>query len=173
MDSHELSDLLTHMEWADAHTWRSIRLTHGANEDDRLKYLLHHIHLVQSVYLQAWRGDAFAITELSSYPDLAAIESWARAFYPAARAFARTVEESRLKSRLDFPWSAMIAERYGTIEPATVSESVWQVLSHTTYHRGQVATRIREIGGEPPLVDFLVWVWSGRPAPQWEADDAQ
>jgi len=41
------------------------------------------------------------------------------------------------------------------------------VASHSTYHRGQIATRIREIGGEPPLVDFLYWVWSGKPAPQW------
>ena len=168
MDAHELRDLLTHMEWADAHTWRSIRQTRGANEDERLRYLLHHIHLVQSVYLQAWRGDAFAITELSSYPDLAAVETWARAFYPAAATLAQAIDESKLKRPVDFPWSAMIADRYGKIEPATMSESAWQVLSHTTYHRGQVATRIRELGGEPPLVDFLVWVWSGRRAPVWD-----
>ena len=51
--------------------------------------------------------------------------------------------------------------------PATLSESVWQVLSHSTYHRGQIATRIRELGGEPPLVDFLYWVWSDKPTPEW------
>ncbi|HEX8026924.1 MAG TPA: DinB family protein [Vicinamibacterales bacterium] len=168
MDADELRELLTHMEWADAHTWRSIHHTNGANEDERLRYLLHHIHLVQSVYLQTWRSDPLVVTELSSYADLAAIESWARLFYPAAAAVTQTIDESQLNRPLDFPWSAMIAERYGTIAPATMSESVWQVLSHTTYHRGQVATRIRELGGEPPLVDFLVWVWSGKPAPQWE-----
>jgi len=34
-------------------------------------------------------------------------------------------------------------------------------------HRGQVAARLREIGGEPPLVDFIAWVRLGRPEPVW------
>jgi uncharacterized damage-inducible protein DinB len=38
---------------------------------------------------------------------------------------------------------------------------------HTAYHRGQISTRIREIGGEPPLIDYLYWVWAGRPSPGW------
>ena len=42
-----------------------------------------------------------------------------------------------------------------------------QVFSYTTYHRGQVATRERELGGEPPLVDFSDWVWAGKPVPEW------
>jgi uncharacterized damage-inducible protein DinB len=61
-------------------------------------------------------------------------------------------------------------KQFGTIRPATLGESAWQVFSHTTYHRGQVATRVREIGGEPPTIDYLMWVWSGRPAPSWAAD---
>jgi hypothetical protein len=28
----------------------------------------------------------------------------------------------------------------------------------------QVNTRIRELGGTPPLVDFIAWIWAGKPA---------
>ena len=164
MDRREFSQ---HMEWADAQTWRAISRTPTAVVDDRIKWLCHHTHLVQSIYLQAWRGDPSQLTELQSYPDLASIESWGRPFYPLAAAFAATVDESRFAEPLDFPWSAMIAEKFGTILPATLGESAWQVFSHTTYHRGQLSTRIRELGGEPPLVDFLYWVWAGKPAPEW------
>ena len=167
MDRQEFRELLLHMEWADALMWKSVNNTPASQADDRLKYLLHHIHLVDAVYLQAWRGDPFQITELSAYPDLASVHAWARPFYSNAMTFARALDESTLRKPLDFPWSAMIAEKFGKILPATLSESVWQVFSHTTYHRGQVAIRIRELGGEPPLVDFLVWVWSGKPTPEW------
>ena len=167
MNRTEFRELVTHMEWADAQVWRAVRATPEAGSDERLKWLLHHSHLVQSIYLQAWRGDAFQLTELTSYPDVAAIESWTRPYYPSVSAFAETVDESRFGQPVDFPWSAMIAEKFGEVLPATLSESIFQVFLHTAYHRGQIATRIREDGGEPPLVDFLYWVWAGKPAPEW------
>ena len=167
MDGREFRDLLTHMEWADAETWRAVRSLDAAQLDERLRWLFHHSHLVQSIYLQAWRGDAFALTELKAYPDLTAIHAWSRPYYPLVAAFAETIDESRFVQPVDFPWSQMIVEKFGKMLPASLSESAWQVFTHTAYHRGQIATRIREIGGEPPPVDFLYWVWAGKPAPQW------
>ena len=167
MNRHELIELLLHMEWADVQTWRALRTIPAADSDQRLKWLLHHLQLVRSIYLQAWRGDAFQITELQSYPDLAAIDAWTRPYFPQAMAFAKDLDPARFAEPVEFPWSAMIAEKFGTVLPATLGQSVWQVLTHTAYHRGQIATRIRELGGEPPLVDFLYWVWSGKPAPEW------
>ena len=76
MNKHEFRDLLTHMEWSDAQTWRSVHRLPGAQADARLRYLLHHIHIVQEVYLQAWRGDPFAVTELKSYPELSSLLEW-------------------------------------------------------------------------------------------------
>jgi uncharacterized damage-inducible protein DinB len=167
MDRPEFQNLLTHMEWADALSWRAVRDLPLALTDERLKYLFHHVHLVQSVYLQAWRGDAFVVTELTAFSDLAAIEAWAKPYYRLVSDYAATVDESKFSQPVDFPWSQLIADKYGKVIPAALSESAWQVFSHTTYHRGQIATRTRDLGGEPPLVDFLVWVWSGKPAPAW------
>lgn len=167
MDRSEFRELLTHTEWADGQTWRSIRNTSAASSDERLKWLCHHTHLVKSIYLQAWRGDPFQLTELAAYPDLKSIEEWTRPYYALANAFAETVDESTFAQPVNFPWSQMIVEKFGKQLPATLSQSALQVFTHTAYHRGQISTRIRELGGEPPLVDFIYWVWSGKPAPEW------
>ena len=29
------------------------------------------------------------------------------------------------------------------------------------------AVILRELGGEPPATDLIVWLWKGRPAPDW------
>ena len=167
MDAPEFRQLLTHMEWADALSWRAVRDLPQALTDERLKYLFHHIHLVQRVYLQAWTSAKFHLTELTAYSDLASIEAWARPYYREVSEFANRIEPSTLDRPVNFPWSQLIVDTFGVERPATFSESAWQVFSHTTYHRGQIATRIREIGGEPPVMDFLVWVWGGKPSPAW------
>jgi uncharacterized damage-inducible protein DinB len=164
MERAELVELLDHMEWADVQTWRAVRALPAAASDERLKWLLHHLQLVRSIYLQAWRGEAFQLTELDSYPDLAAIDAWTRPYFAQVHEFAKGVDNAGFGEPVDFPWSAMIAEKFGQVLPATLGQSVWQVLTHTAYHRGQIAVRIRELGGEPPLVDFLYWVWAGKPA---------
>ena len=167
MNRNELRDFVAHMEWADALTWRSVRDLPAAQTDARLRYLLHHMHIVQLVYMQAWRGDPFKVTELAAYADLSSLLEWSRPYYAVAREFSTSVDESRFDRPIVFPWAEEIQKRFGTVTPATFAESAWQVFSHTTYHRGQVATRVREIGGEPPLVDFLVWVWQGKPHADW------
>ena len=49
----------------------------------------------------------------------------------------------------------------------TLAETMFQVTSHSTYHRGQVNARLREVGGQPPLVDYIAWIWFGRPDAEW------
>jgi uncharacterized damage-inducible protein DinB len=167
MNAREFRDLLTHMEWADAHTWRAARAVPTANTDERLRYLFHHVHVVQHVYLQAWRGDPFVATELSMYPDLDAVYAWAHPYYAMAAAFAASLQDERIASAQTYPWTNLIETQFGVVRPTTMGESAWQVISHSTYHRGQIATRIREIGGEPATVDYIAWVWGGRPAAEW------
>ena len=42
-----------------------------------------------------------------------------------------------------------------------------QAAMHSHYHRGQNATRLRELGGVPPMTDFIVWLHKGQPAANW------
>jgi len=51
----------------------------------------------------------------------------------------------------------------------TVAEALTQGAMHSQYHRGQNATRLRDLGGEPPTTDYIVWLWKGRPQADWAA----
>lgn len=163
-----LVELYRHLEWADATVWRAVRAHPAAEGDRRLHVLLYHIHMVQQAFLQVWRGVAPVFREPDDFANLAAIESWARAYYPVAIAHLSTLNEAELAKPIALPWAAMLAEQIGRPPGATtLGETIFQVTSHSTYHRGQVNARLRELGGLPPLVDYIAWIWFDRPAPAW------
>jgi uncharacterized damage-inducible protein DinB len=33
-----------------------------------------------------------------------------------------------------------------------------QIVNHSTYHRGQVAAKLKRLGVEPPITDLISWV---------------
>jgi uncharacterized damage-inducible protein DinB len=167
MQASDCQSLLKHMEWADALIWKTVLKLHDAQRDGPLLNLLYHLHSVQWAFLQVWRDEPLRVPELSSFSGLPAVANWARPCYPQLRAFVQNLDTGLLTKNIEFPWAAEVAERFGPAGPTTLGESILQVVLHSTYHRGQVATRVREAGGEPPLTDFIAWLWKGRPDPEW------
>jgi uncharacterized damage-inducible protein DinB len=167
MEHGEVHDLFEHMEWADALTWRSTVALPPAAQDSRLLDLFYHLHTVQWIYLQVWQGDRLHVPDRMSLAELTAIGEWARPYYGALRSFVGGLRPEQLSRGIAFPWADEVAKRLGSAAPATLGESILQVVMHSTYHRGQLATRIRELGGEPPLTDFIAWVWRAKPAAEW------
>lgn len=169
MTSHELLlDLYRHMQWADASMWAAVLASEEACSDAGTLERLHHIHQVQHVFYWLWRGqpiDPHAGKTLDP-PDMA---RWAREYYPEAEAYLASLTAEELASPLALPWRAELTERMG-FEPAEtqLGDTVMQVYFHTTHHRAQVATRLRELGATPPLIDYIAWVWHGRPEAVWE-----
>jgi uncharacterized damage-inducible protein DinB len=163
-----LRDTLRHMEWADAEVWRVVRRSTAAPADPFVTSRLHHIHEVQSVYLDLWKGETPAPPALESFIGIAAIEAWARLIHARIVAHVSQLDARMLDRLLAVPWAAMLEERLGRPpEEITVAGSMLQVAIHSSHHRGQLCMRLRELGCEPPLVDFITWVWAGRPAPVW------
>ncbi len=165
-----LHQLFRHMEWADATVWESVLAKPDAKSDDRLRALLYHIHLVQWAYLQIWREEPLDLPEEAGFSDLTAIHEWCRKYHRQAPLYLDAVDADDLLRQVEFPWADQLVERWGKAQPATVSETILQITSHTTYHRGQVNTRLRELDGEPPLVDFIAWIWMGKPTAEWKQE---
>ena len=165
-----LVELLRHMEWADARVWRAID---GISASDaRLRRLLTHIHTVQHAFLVVWTaGDIAAVfAKEAALHSLADVRDWALAYYAVAHGFVDRTNERQLSQLVEMPWAAQLTEYLGHAPGATtMAETIFQVTSHSTYHRGQVNARLRELGVEPPLVDYIAWLWMGRPAPEWQA----
>lgn len=156
-----LQDLASHGAWADAEHWRALEAHAGALEDGAIRKRLHHIHLAQRAFLALAQGDVPRLTELADYATMAALRDEARDAHVTLGAFLQEMPEDRLDTAITIPWFKDPPCR------VRVGEALHQAAMHSHYHRGQNATRLRELGGHPPLTDLIVWYWKGRPSPAW------
>jgi uncharacterized damage-inducible protein DinB len=139
-----------------------------ARSDKRLRDCLVHLHGVQWAYLQIWRDQSPDLPEASSFDDLNAIAVWGREYYRRLARQGDWLDDAALQRPIHFPWAERLVERFGSPAPATLAETILQIASHTTYHRGQVNMRLRELEAEPPPTDFIAWIWMGKPDGDWE-----
>jgi uncharacterized damage-inducible protein DinB len=161
-------DQFDHLEWADAMVWSAVFACPPTADDDRLRGYLAHQHSVQRAFLDAWTEQPFTFRDASHFAGLRAVYDFASTYYAPAREFVHALTDERLGETRILPWANYIASHLGRpIEPTLLSDTITQVIAHSAYHRGQINARLREVGGEPPLVDFIAWVWLGRPHAAW------
>jgi uncharacterized damage-inducible protein DinB len=170
-----LRQLIRHMEWADAEVWRAVLAHQPAGSDPRLRELLTHLHLVQRLFLVVWQKQPFDPSR--GQPQFATavdLRNWAQTYYGEAHRFLDAIDEPALTREVVMPFVKALEAQLGrTFASTTLGETIFQVASHSTYHRGQVNARLREVGGTPPLVDYIAWIWFGRPAPDWSPAPAE
>jgi uncharacterized damage-inducible protein DinB len=158
-----LRDLYGHQEWADAEHWRAIDAHPVAAADQATRERLHHINLVQRAFrwIVGDRHAPFTITRLEDFATLGDLKSAAREYHGEIGRFLLALPPRRFDETIEVPWFK---------DPGlslTVAEALTQCAMHSQWHRGQNAIRLRELGGEPPPVDLIVWYWKGRPAAAW------
>jgi uncharacterized damage-inducible protein DinB len=173
MDINTLTDLYRHMEWADASVWASVIISENGRTDAKLREYLYHLHVVQRAFLRAWRGEARE-TSYPTFNETPLLMLWGRSYYVEAFAYLGNLNDEKVSQPMPVPWAAMVEQRLGRApETTTMGETVLQVALHSMYHRGQINARLREVGGEPPLVDYIAWVWLGRPEADWSSAGAK
>jgi uncharacterized damage-inducible protein DinB len=167
MDLEVLQELFRHMQWADALVWTAVLQHPDAAGDLKLRGTLFHIHMVQRAFLYVWQAGPLNAPP-SDPPDLPTTFGDARDYYSDVTGFLSTLGEDHLERPVVLPWAGRFARSLGR-EPATptLAETILQVTLHSTYHRGQVNARLRELSIEPPLTDYIAWIWFDRPEPQW------
>lgn len=161
-----IRDLFHHMQWADEEVWRAVLTCEDACVDATIQGLLLHLHVVQRAFLAVWKARQLTFPDPSEFHSIAELHAWTATYYAEARAFLEAVDEDALSRRVMMPWANELAKELGRQpESPTMAETMVQVTSHSTYHRGQVNARLRAVGGQPPLVDYIAWIWYGRPSP--------
>lgn len=159
-----LIDLCRHQSWADAEQWRAIEAHAPALADAVIRERLHHIHLVQHRFrwLVGDRARPYRMTSPADFADMAALKAYGREYHDELSAFLPTVTDARLDEAIGLP------HRPSGSSIVTVREALAQTVMHSQWHRGQNATRLRELGGIPPTIDLIAWFWQGRPPAAWE-----
>ena len=169
-----LRDLMHHMEWADALVWRALLVHPAAFQDARLRELLLHLHGVQRAFLAIWTARPFDPQLAADAWEPLPAQSAVRSYYAELHAAIDSFDETILDRPVVMPGLEPYEEKLGRrFEAPTLAETMLQVATHSTYHRGQVNARLREIGGEPPLVDYIAWIWFARPTAEWAAVESR
>ena len=155
-----LSDLLSHQLWADAAQWSAIAAHPAAQNDTTIRERLHHLHYVQRafVWIVGNRTEPFVTSKPGDCGSFEALRDFARESHRQIVGCRDELSEEKLNQPIEVPWFKD--------PPLTLTraEALTQMAMHSQWHRGQNATRLRELGGEPPTTDLIVWYWKGRPS---------
>ena len=109
---------------------------------------LAHILAGEWVWLRRWRGDAPSQDRsAAAFPDAAALESGWDALDQEMEQFVAGLIDSSLETYHD-----VRGHRF------TLAELMQHLVNHSTYHRGQVAGLLRQLGHVPPATDFHLFL---------------
>ncbi|MGQ0560863.1 MAG: DinB family protein [Gemmatimonadota bacterium] len=159
MNVDEIRTLYSYNEWA---TTRLLEATVALSAPDlardlgtshrSVKGTLVHVLWAEWIWLERWRGvspkHVFADDD---YPDLDAIASRVSEVARDQREFIAALTDDHLLARLSYE------NLYGERWEYTLGQMMHHVVNHSSYHRGQVVTLLRQMGHSPPPTDFLVF----------------
>ena len=156
-----LRDLLAHAEWANAvffHTWGKS----PARDHEEMRRRVDHIIGVQQAFLSIMRGESPGGPPGGPPSSFDELKKRAPASHAGLRDFAAGLDEAGLSRTVQIVWFP---------DPPcviTVAEALVQVAMHTQHHRGQCMTRLKDFGGEPKNVDWIIWLWKQKPQARWQ-----
>ncbi len=151
-------DLLLYMLWADRLMLAAVRKVPVAdlNRDAGVSFgsllgTMSHMLASQRLWLSRFLGDPLgSVPTLDETPDL---PSWIAVWEETAshlEAFVAGLSDDQLASPLT--WNSIPDGEEHTLP-------LWQpavhLVNHTTYHRGQVVSLLRQMGYEPPATDLV------------------
>jgi uncharacterized damage-inducible protein DinB len=143
MNLNTIIDMYRQMEWADAMVWNAVLASGSRQTDEKLREYLYHLHIVQHVFFRMWRGEPVE-TSYPTFEDAKSLMLWARSYYSEALAFLESLSDEKVSEAIPVPWASMVEERIGrSPETPTIGDTILQVALHTTYHRGQINSRLR------------------------------
>jgi uncharacterized damage-inducible protein DinB len=155
-----LRDLMAHAEWANGvffHIWGKS----PARNHEELRQRIAHLVGVQQGFLAVLRGDRPGGPPPGPPPSFETLKADAETCHAGLNDFAGTLNSAALSRMVQIPWFP---------DPPcviTVAEALVQVAMHSQHHRGQCMTRLKDFGGEPKNVDWIIWLWKQKPQGRW------
>jgi len=149
----QIQALFAHMAWADAALLKAVATHDGAFADDGLRKWLHHILVVQRFFLSLFQQRPFDTERERQVPGgMDEMEQRFQEAHADGAAYTARLDEAELARTIEFPVAI-----WKDFHPA-VRDALMQVVMHSEHHRAQVATRLRALGGTPPVTDYIIWV---------------
>ena len=159
----EVAKLLDYNRWANARTLDSVASLAQEELDRKLggsfpsvRETLVHIYAAEWIWLERWRGTSpKGLPSPDEMKTLDGIkERWARV-EEARSKFARDLSDERLGETISYFNLA------GEGRKNRLGELFVHVVNHSSYHRGQVATMLRQLEHKPFSTDYVLYLDTG------------
>jgi len=159
MNQKDFQTLYNYNCWANARVHDTVaKLTEEqytrdlSNSFGSVRDTLTHILAAEWIWLRRWQGESpKALLDPADFPDLATLRAKWMEVEREQMAFVNSLTDERLGTPVS----------YINTKGKTWTYSLWQMLqhvvNHSTYHRGQVTTMLRQLGAEPAATDFLLF----------------
>lgn len=154
MDRDLLHDLARHQIWADAQHWKTLHANSALLADAEIHQRLNHILQACRMLTILARGETVDPAAMKNLESVGEIEA---AMGEANQALAAALSSVDPASTIHLPRGPK-----GPFE-APAGVVLLQALMHSQHHRGQNAARMRILGVNPPMTDFILWHALGRP----------
>jgi uncharacterized damage-inducible protein DinB len=148
-----LASLLRHQRWADEQTFAALCAPKGVPSVAQERFM--HVVAAEHVWIRRLRGEK---------PTVAVWPPWtqdgcARLMAQNHREYATLVESDDAQLEREIAYTTSDGRPFRN----TVRDVLLHVALHGSWHRGQVATLLRQAGVPPVPTDYIAWV-RGAPA---------
>jgi uncharacterized damage-inducible protein DinB len=158
MNPEEVVSLFHYDRWAtDAQLIALDQLTQEqytkdlASSHGGLRGTLVHIYAAQWIWLKRWKGESpTALVAASEIPTLNMLRERWTVLRNEMNEFATALTQEKLKAPLTYK------DTKGAAYSQPLSDQIRHVINHSTYHRGQITTMLRQLGVMPPASIDLI-----------------
>ena len=153
-DPQLLQELARHQAWADAAHWKAMRENSALLEDSEIRKRLNHMLMALQALAGIARGE---MPDRSKMKEIEAVSELEAALGKASQDLLDSIKTLDLQKNVAFPRGPQ-----GPFD-APAGAVLLQAITHCQHHRGQNASRMRQLGATPPMTDFIIWYALGRP----------
>ena len=162
MTTGEVQEMFAYGTWANrlvfeaASTLSEEQLRHSvASSFPSVSGTLAHIVGAEWVWLRRWLGESpSGFPDWVAKPALADLRARLSALEKERAAFAEGLADGDLGRVISYRTLS------GQAFSDRLEDLIRHVVNHSTYHRGQVATQLRQLGLKPPSTDLIVFLQS-------------
>jgi uncharacterized damage-inducible protein DinB len=149
-----LQDLARYQAWADTAHWKALHENSTLLEDLEICKRLNHMVMALRMLTAMAQGDT---PDPSRMKDIEPADQLEAALGKANAQLIEALDTIDLEKMIALPRGP-----HGPWE-APAGVLLLQAITHSQHHRGQNASRMRQLGATPPMTDFVIWYALGRP----------
>ena len=121
---------------------------------------LAHLHAAEWIWYRRWMGESpSALLPADRFADVASLTAAWREMESQIRAYFEPLDDRTLERVIAYKSTA------GVPGASVLWHMLQHVVNHSTYHRGQVTTMLRQLGAPPPKPMDLIAFYRERSAP--------